>query len=215
MCNLYRLHKGADAIRQIFDGLGHQLNFPGRDPQPSADRHPHHRSGADRSDGARMAWRWWSGAGAGRGPMASRYSTCGRKGAAFPTAAWRSPTASTNSRRPTTPRPSARTNGFSRRSRADCIGIAAVTQTHPASRRSVQPADGRAVTGSRRRSTTGRSSCRAPITGWSGSILRPAFRLQATGRPFRRSASPKWAWKHRPGPRPRGSARRRRRRHKP
>ena len=28
MCNLYRLHKGADAIRQIFEGLGHQLNFP-------------------------------------------------------------------------------------------------------------------------------------------------------------------------------------------
>jgi putative SOS response-associated peptidase YedK len=28
MCNLYRLHKGADAIRQIFDGLGHQLSFP-------------------------------------------------------------------------------------------------------------------------------------------------------------------------------------------
>jgi putative SOS response-associated peptidase YedK len=28
MCNLYRLHKGADAIRQIFAGLGHQLNFP-------------------------------------------------------------------------------------------------------------------------------------------------------------------------------------------
>ena len=28
MCNLYRLHKGADAIRQIFEGLGHQLSFP-------------------------------------------------------------------------------------------------------------------------------------------------------------------------------------------
>jgi putative SOS response-associated peptidase YedK len=28
MCNLYRLHKGADAIRQIFAGLGHQLSFP-------------------------------------------------------------------------------------------------------------------------------------------------------------------------------------------
>ncbi len=28
MCNLYRLHKGADAIRQIFDGLGLQLSFP-------------------------------------------------------------------------------------------------------------------------------------------------------------------------------------------
>ena len=28
MCNLYRLHKGADAIRQIFEGLGHQLGFP-------------------------------------------------------------------------------------------------------------------------------------------------------------------------------------------
>ena len=28
MCNLYRLHKGTDAIRQIFEGLGHQLSFP-------------------------------------------------------------------------------------------------------------------------------------------------------------------------------------------
>lgn len=28
MCNLYRLHKGADAIRQIFAELGHQLSFP-------------------------------------------------------------------------------------------------------------------------------------------------------------------------------------------
>jgi len=28
VCNLYRLHKGTDAIRQIFEGLGHQLNFP-------------------------------------------------------------------------------------------------------------------------------------------------------------------------------------------
>jgi putative SOS response-associated peptidase YedK len=28
MCNLYRLHKGVDAIRQIFEGLGHQLSFP-------------------------------------------------------------------------------------------------------------------------------------------------------------------------------------------
>ncbi|HEU0311357.1 MAG TPA: SOS response-associated peptidase family protein [Sphingomicrobium sp.] len=28
MCNLYRLHKGTDAIRQIFEGLGHPLAFP-------------------------------------------------------------------------------------------------------------------------------------------------------------------------------------------
>ena len=28
VCNLYRLHKGTDAIRQIFAGLGHQLSFP-------------------------------------------------------------------------------------------------------------------------------------------------------------------------------------------
>ena len=28
MCNLYRLHKGTDAIRQILEGLGHQLSFP-------------------------------------------------------------------------------------------------------------------------------------------------------------------------------------------
>lgn len=28
MCNLYRLHKGSDAIRQIFAGMGTQLSFP-------------------------------------------------------------------------------------------------------------------------------------------------------------------------------------------
>jgi len=28
MCNLYRLHKGADAIRQLFAEMGQQLSFP-------------------------------------------------------------------------------------------------------------------------------------------------------------------------------------------
>ena len=28
MCNLYRLHKGSDAIRQLFAGMGKQLSFP-------------------------------------------------------------------------------------------------------------------------------------------------------------------------------------------
>ncbi len=28
MCNLYRLHKGADAIRQLFSDMGLQLSFP-------------------------------------------------------------------------------------------------------------------------------------------------------------------------------------------
>lgn len=28
MCNLYRLHKGSDAIRQVFAGMGTQLSFP-------------------------------------------------------------------------------------------------------------------------------------------------------------------------------------------
>lgn len=28
MCNLYRLHKGSDAIRQMFAGMGTQLHFP-------------------------------------------------------------------------------------------------------------------------------------------------------------------------------------------
>ena len=28
MCNLYRLHKGVDAIRQLFASQGHQLSFP-------------------------------------------------------------------------------------------------------------------------------------------------------------------------------------------
>ena len=28
MCNLYRLHKGADAVRQLFADMGLQLSFP-------------------------------------------------------------------------------------------------------------------------------------------------------------------------------------------
>ena len=63
MCNLYRLHKGADAIRQIFDGLGLQLGFPEGIPnlQPKdiciTDPAPIVRMG---QDGLEMVVRRWS-----------------------------------------------------------------------------------------------------------------------------------------------------------
>ena len=55
MCNLYRLHKGADAIRQIFDGPGQQLSFPEGIPNLRTQGHPHHRPRADRPNGAKWA----------------------------------------------------------------------------------------------------------------------------------------------------------------
>ena len=64
MCNLYRLHKGVDAIRQIFDGLGHQLSFPEGIPnlQPTdiriTDPAPIVRLGQD--GGLEMVIRRWS-----------------------------------------------------------------------------------------------------------------------------------------------------------
>jgi putative SOS response-associated peptidase YedK len=63
MCNLYRLHKGADAIRQIFAGLGHQLSFPEGIPnlEPTdiriTDPAPIVRLG---QDGLEMVIRRWS-----------------------------------------------------------------------------------------------------------------------------------------------------------
>jgi putative SOS response-associated peptidase YedK len=63
MCNLYRLHKGADAIRQIFEGLGHQLSFPEGIPnlQPAdiriTDPAPIVRMG---QNGLEMVVRRWS-----------------------------------------------------------------------------------------------------------------------------------------------------------
>jgi putative SOS response-associated peptidase YedK len=63
MCNLYRLHKGADAIRQIFAGLGHQLSFPEGIPnlQPTdiriTDPAPIVRMG---QNGLEMVIRRWS-----------------------------------------------------------------------------------------------------------------------------------------------------------
>ena len=124
MCNLYRLaqrrRRDPPAVRRARAAAelsrGHS--------QSGAEGLLHHRSGADRADGA--GWR----AGDGRPPLelaraatASRCSTCARKGAISPTAAWPSPTASTNLPRPPTPSRSARTNGCSHRSMAGCSGL--------------------------------------------------------------------------------------------
>ena len=43
MCNLYRLHKGSDAIRQLFAGMGMQLGFP-KACRTSRHGTSHHRS---------------------------------------------------------------------------------------------------------------------------------------------------------------------------
>jgi len=72
MCNLYRLHKGADAIRQIFEGLGHRLNFPEGIPnlQPTdiriTDPAPIVRMG---QGGLEMVVRRWSWPGAHGKPV--------------------------------------------------------------------------------------------------------------------------------------------------
>ncbi|MFL6756595.1 MAG: SOS response-associated peptidase, partial [Sphingomicrobium sp.] len=72
MCNLYRLHKGADAIRQIFEGLGHRLSFPEGIPnlQPKdiciTDPAPIVRMG---QNGLEMVVRRWSWPGAHGKPV--------------------------------------------------------------------------------------------------------------------------------------------------
>src|ERR1700752_151618 len=64
MCNLYRLHKGADAIRQLFASQGLQLSFPEGIPnlQPTdiriTDPAPIVRMGQD--GGLEMVIRRWS-----------------------------------------------------------------------------------------------------------------------------------------------------------
>ena len=63
MCNLYRLHRGTDAIRRIFAGLGHPLSFPEGIPnlRPTdvriTDPAPIVRMG---TDGLEMVVRRWS-----------------------------------------------------------------------------------------------------------------------------------------------------------
>ena len=72
MCNLYRLHKGADAIRQIFEGLGHQLHFPEGIPnlQPTdvriTDPAPIVRMG---QNGLELVIRRWSWPGPNKRPV--------------------------------------------------------------------------------------------------------------------------------------------------
>lgn len=64
MCNLYRLHKGADAIRQIFEGLGHQLSFtegvPNLEPRDIriTDPAPIVRMGRDGLELVVRRWSW-------------------------------------------------------------------------------------------------------------------------------------------------------------
>ena len=73
MCNLYRLHKGADAIRQLFAGQGLQLSFPEGIPnlQPTdiriTDPAPIVRMG--QGGGLEMVVRRWSWPGAHGKPV--------------------------------------------------------------------------------------------------------------------------------------------------
>lgn len=72
MCNLYRLHKGADAIRQLFEGLGHKLAFPEGIPNLAqtdiriTDPAPIVRWG---HDGLELVVRRWSWPGPGGKPL--------------------------------------------------------------------------------------------------------------------------------------------------
>jgi len=72
MCNLYRLHKGADAIRQLFAGAGLQLSFPEGIPNLEPrdiriiDRAPIVKMSAE---GLVMVERRWSWPGPGGKPV--------------------------------------------------------------------------------------------------------------------------------------------------
>ena len=64
MCNLYRLHKSADAIRDLFEGMGQQLSFPEGIPNfEPRDIHITDRAPIVRSAGSGLAlaerrWSW-------------------------------------------------------------------------------------------------------------------------------------------------------------
>ena len=130
MCNLYRLHKGVDAIRQIFEELGHQLSFPEGIPnlQPKdiciTDPAPIVRMGRD---GLEMVIRRWSWPGNHGKPVFNLRS----EGRNFTRRCLALADGFYEFTKPEDPRAKRKDKWLFTPVEGELIGIAAVTQTHP------------------------------------------------------------------------------------
>lgn len=130
MCNLYRLHKGVDAIRQIFEGLGHQLSFPEGIPnlQPKdiciTDPAPIVRMGRD---GLEMVIRRWSWPGNHGKPVFNLRS----EGRNFTRRCLAIADGFYEFTKPDDPKAKRKDKWLFTPVKGELIGIAAVTQTHP------------------------------------------------------------------------------------
>ncbi|HXG81422.1 MAG TPA: SOS response-associated peptidase family protein [Sphingomicrobium sp.] len=129
MCNLYRLHKGADAIRKIFEGLGHQLSFPEGIPnlQPTdiriTDPAPIVRMG---QNGLEMVVRRWSWPGTHGKPVFNLRS----EGRSFRNRCLAIADGFYEFTAPEDPRAKRKCRWLFTPVEGELLGIAAVTQTH-------------------------------------------------------------------------------------
>ncbi len=130
MCNLYRLHKGVDAIRQIFEGLGHQLSFPEGIPNLRqkdiciTDPAPIVRMGRD---GLEMVIRRWSWPGNHGKPVFNLRS----EGRNFTRRCLAIADGFYEFTKPDDPKARRKDKWLFTPVKGELIGIAAVTQTHP------------------------------------------------------------------------------------
>ena len=130
MCNLYRLHKGTDAIRQIFAGLGHQLSFPEGIPNlgPAdiriTDPAPIVRMG---QNGLEMVVRRWSWPGSHGKPVFNLRS----EGRNFTRRCLAIADGFYEFTKPEDPKAKRKNKWLFSPVEGELIGIAAVTQTHP------------------------------------------------------------------------------------
>ena len=129
MCNLYRLHKGVDAIRQVFEGLGHQLSFPEGVPnlQPKdiciTDSAPIVRMG---QNGLELVVRRWSWPGSHGKPVFNLRS----EGRNFSRRCLAIADGFYEFTKPEDPKAKRKNKWLFTPVEGELIGIAAVTQTH-------------------------------------------------------------------------------------
>ena len=129
MCNLYRLHKGAAAIRRIFEGLGHQLHVPEGVPnlQPKdiciTDPAPIVRMGPN---GLELVVRRWSWPGTHGKPVFNLRS----EGRNFTRRCLAIADGFYEFTRPEDPKAKRKTKWLFTPVEGELIGIAAVTQAH-------------------------------------------------------------------------------------
>ena len=131
MCNLYRLHKGADAIRQLFAEQGLQLGFPEGIPnlQPTdiriTDPAPIVRIGKD--GGLEMVIRRWSWPGTHGKPVFNLRS----EGRRFTKRCLAIADGFYEFTKPDDPKAKRKNKWLFSPVEGGLLGIAAVTQTHP------------------------------------------------------------------------------------